>query len=83
MRIGEIGDPCGIPFLTGFISPWLLSRHIAASRLERKFAIYFTSSRGMQCFFILLRRCSWLTKSKYPLISKVSAEVARLWFHEL
>ena len=47
MRIREIGDPCGILFLTGFISPWILLRHIAVSWLERKFAVYFTSSRGM------------------------------------
>jgi len=64
VRIVEIGDPYGMPFLTGFISPWVPLSHIAASLLERKFAIHFTSSREMWCFFISLRRCLWLIKSK-------------------
>jgi len=39
MRIEEIGDYCGMPFLTGFISPQVLLRYIAVSQLERKFAV--------------------------------------------
>jgi len=60
----EIGDSCRMLFLAGFISFQVLSRLIAVFQLERKFAIYFTSSRRMQHFFISLRRHSWLTKLK-------------------
>ena len=45
--MGEIGGSCRILFLTGFISSWISSRHIASSQSKRKFDIYFTSLRGM------------------------------------
>ena len=64
MRIEEIGDPYGILFLTGFISPQVPLRYTATSWSERKFAVHFTSLRRIQCFFISLRRFSWLTKLK-------------------
>jgi len=35
----KIRNPYGIPFLTGFISLQILSRHIAISQSERKFAV--------------------------------------------
>ncbi|KAF8202787.1 hypothetical protein K438DRAFT_1580904, partial [Mycena galopus ATCC 62051] len=49
--IGDTGDPCGIPFLTGFISPRVPSRQIAACLSLRKDAVYLTSCSG------ILRRC--------------------------
>ena len=54
----EIEDPCKIPFLTNFISPWILSRHIAVFQSERKFTVYFTSLRGIEHFFISLKKYS-------------------------
>ncbi|KAJ6572055.1 hypothetical protein B0H19DRAFT_936827, partial [Mycena capillaripes] len=48
-RIGEIGDPCGIPFTTCFISPRCPSMQTAAWRSSRKEATHFTYSSGM-CF---------------------------------
>ena len=73
--MGETGDPCGIPLSTGCMSPHRPSMQIAASLFDRKLAVHFTYSSGI--FFLLssLRRRPWLTKSKYPLMSKVRAEV--------
>ncbi|KAI4293609.1 hypothetical protein K525DRAFT_214470, partial [Schizophyllum commune Loenen D] len=45
-RMGEIGDPWGMPFATGFMSPRSPSRHIATSRSERKLATHRTYGRG-------------------------------------
>ncbi|KAI5888641.1 uncharacterized protein SCHCODRAFT_02512870, partial [Schizophyllum commune H4-8] len=45
-RMGEIGDPWGMPFATGFMSPRSPSRHIATSRSERKLATHCTYGRG-------------------------------------
>ncbi|EPS97482.1 hypothetical protein FOMPIDRAFT_1081517, partial [Fomitopsis schrenkii] len=79
-RIGEVGDPCGIPFLTARSSPRMPSRHMAASLLLRNAAVHCTSWRG-RCFArMTLRSRSWLTKSKNPLMSKVSADITRPWF---
>ncbi|KAI0073434.1 hypothetical protein K474DRAFT_1649569, partial [Panus rudis PR-1116 ss-1] len=45
-RIGDAGEPCGIPFVTGAISSFCPSRHIAVRRLERKEAVHLTSGSG-------------------------------------
>ncbi|KAL1749383.1 hypothetical protein FB107DRAFT_225436, partial [Schizophyllum commune] len=45
-RMGEIGDPCGMPFTTGFMSPRSPSRHIATSLSDKKLATHRTYGRG-------------------------------------
>jgi hypothetical protein len=40
---------------------------------DRNVHIYFTIGRGSFVFLILDNRFLWLTKSKYPLMSRVSA----------
>ncbi|KAF9441852.1 hypothetical protein P691DRAFT_682722, partial [Macrolepiota fuliginosa MF-IS2] len=82
-RMGEVGEPWGMPFLTDFISPLTPSRQIATSLSERKLAVHLTSSSGTHCFFSSLRSQSWFTKSKYPLMLNVSADVTNPWFHAL
>ncbi|KAJ6458131.1 hypothetical protein C8R47DRAFT_966332, partial [Mycena vitilis] len=62
--IGDTGEPCGIPFSTGFISPRTPSRQTAACRSSKNEATHLTYSIGIR-----LRRSSqskrwWLTKSK-------------------
>ncbi|KAF9255491.1 hypothetical protein L218DRAFT_883998, partial [Marasmius fiardii PR-910] len=61
---GDAGEPWGIPFSMGFISPLFPSMYTAASLPERKLATHCTSSSGIPC-----RRSShnsrlWLTKLK-------------------
>ncbi|KAH9921829.1 hypothetical protein B0H21DRAFT_669902, partial [Amylocystis lapponica] len=68
-RTGEMGDPCGMPFSTVFISSWIPSRHIAACRSARNDAVQRTSWRGNPFCLITVRRRLWLTKSKKPLMS--------------
>ena len=78
--MGETGDPCGMPFWTGFISPLVPSMHIAACLSVRKLFTHLTYSSGI---FLCRSCCSsrlWLTKSKYPLMSNVSAVVTLPWF---
>jgi len=64
MKIGEIGDSCGMLFLTGFIPSQILLRYIAFSWSERKFAVYFTSSREMWCFFHLIEKMFIVDKAE-------------------
>ncbi|KAK0466492.1 hypothetical protein IW261DRAFT_1346664, partial [Armillaria novae-zelandiae] len=45
-RMGDTGDPCGIPFTTGAISPRSPSRHTATSRSDRKLAVHLTYWSG-------------------------------------
>jgi len=78
--MGETGDPWGISFFTGFELPLMPSTHIAALRLSRKFAVHLRYSSGMYLFYISERRHWWFTKSKKPLMSKVSADVTMFWF---
>ena len=78
--MGETDDPWEIPFFTGFELPLMLSTHIAALRLSRKFAVHLRYSSSMYLFCISERRRWWFTKSKKPLISKVSADVTIFWF---
>ena len=64
-----------MPFWTSSIPPHLPSMQIAACLSDRKEWVHLMYSRGM-CFL-----CSsdskrlWLTKSKYPLMSNVRADV--------
>ncbi|KAI6138430.1 hypothetical protein EDD17DRAFT_1500859 [Pisolithus thermaeus] len=43
---GEIGEPCGMPLVTGFKGDSLLSRHIAASRSVRNNNTHLTIGMG-------------------------------------
>ncbi|KAI5888260.1 uncharacterized protein SCHCODRAFT_02512292, partial [Schizophyllum commune H4-8] len=63
-RIGERGDPCGMPLSTGSIVLRFPSRQTAASRSSRKLAMKRTISIGTRRVFSSLRSLSWLTKSK-------------------
>lgn len=76
-----MGEPWGIPDWTGSMGPRMLSRHTAAWRLVRKLPTQCTNSRGILFWRSSCSSQLWLTKSKYPLMSKVRAEVTRLWFH--
>jgi len=58
----------------------MLSTHIAALRLSRKFAVYLRYSSGIYLFCISERRRWWFTKSKKSLMLKVSADVTMFWF---
>ena len=78
--MGKTGNPWGILFFTGFELPLMPSTHIAALHLFRKFAVHLRYSSGIYLFCISERRCWWFTKSKKPLISKVSADVTMFWF---
>ncbi|KDR85941.1 hypothetical protein GALMADRAFT_54109, partial [Galerina marginata CBS 339.88] len=77
-RIGDSGEPCGMPFCTMAISPRVPSRHTAAWRSLRKLAIHLTYSRGIPFLRSSDRSRLWFTKSKYPFISNVSADVTFL-----
>lgn len=61
--------------------PHFPSMHMAASLFERKLWVHLMYSRGMCLLRSSCRSLLWLTKSKYPLILKVRAEVTLLWFH--
>ena len=79
--MGDMGDPCGILFWTGCMFPHLPLMQMAASRFERKLWVHLTYLRGM-CFLQSSQSSRlWLTKSKYPLMSKVRVDVTLLWFH--
>ncbi|PBK91134.1 hypothetical protein ARMGADRAFT_933313, partial [Armillaria gallica] len=80
-RMGDTGDPCGIPFSTGAISPLSPSKHIATSLSDRKLATHLTYCSGSRFRLISASSRLWFTKSKYPLMSKVSADVPIPWFH--
>ncbi|KAI0719225.1 hypothetical protein C8Q72DRAFT_750584, partial [Fomitopsis betulina] len=69
-RMGDVGDPCGIPFWTACICLRMPSRQMAASRSLRNVAVHWTSWRGMCFARITLRRQPWFTKSKKPFMSK-------------
>ncbi|KAJ3764830.1 hypothetical protein FB446DRAFT_656079, partial [Lentinula raphanica] len=79
--IGERGEPWGVPFCTSFSSETIPSTQTAAFRSSKNDFTNFTIWSG-----IFFRRSSassllWLTKSKNPLMSNVSAEVTKPWFH--
>ncbi|KAJ7862234.1 hypothetical protein B0H14DRAFT_2349621, partial [Mycena olivaceomarginata] len=80
-RMGETGDPWGIPFSTCFMDPLVPSRQTAAWRCVRKDAVHLTYWMGIPFRRSSHNRRSWLTKSKYPFISNVSADVTFPWFH--
>ncbi|TFK63832.1 hypothetical protein BDN72DRAFT_775437, partial [Pluteus cervinus] len=63
-RIGEIGEPWGIPFSTCLMSPRIPSMQTAASRLLRNEATHLTYWIGMCLFRSSQSSRSWLTKSK-------------------
>ncbi|KII83689.1 hypothetical protein PLICRDRAFT_119277, partial [Plicaturopsis crispa FD-325 SS-3] len=46
-RIGDTGEPCGMPFSTGLDSPRIPSRQITALRSERNDATHSTSGSGI------------------------------------
>ncbi|KAJ3824558.1 hypothetical protein F5878DRAFT_549573, partial [Lentinula raphanica] len=76
-RIGESGDPWGVPFWTSLSSDISPSTHTAAFLSSKNDLTKLTIWRG-----ILFRRSSaskrsWLTKSKKPFMSNVSAVVTR------
>ena len=56
------------------------STHIAALHLSRKFAVHLRYSSSMCLFCISERRYWWFTKSKMPLMLKISADVTMFWF---
>ena len=62
------------------ISPRMPSKQTAASRLLRKLAVYLTYSSGIPFLRSSDSSLLWLTKSKYPLMSKVKADVTLPWF---
>jgi hypothetical protein len=57
------------------------SRHMAAWRSDRKDFIHLIISSGRCVCLILVSSFLWLTKSKYPFTSNVSADVTSplLW----
>ncbi|TFK58204.1 hypothetical protein BDN72DRAFT_782399, partial [Pluteus cervinus] len=63
-RMGDAGEPCGMPFSTGFISPRVPSMQTAASRSLRNDATHFTYWSGTRRIRSSQRRRLWLTKSK-------------------
>ncbi|KAF8192753.1 hypothetical protein K438DRAFT_1590201, partial [Mycena galopus ATCC 62051] len=63
-RIGETGDPCGMPFSTCLISPRLPSMQTAAWRSLRKDAVQRTYCSGIPLRLSSQSKRSWLTKSK-------------------
>ncbi|KAL6298875.1 hypothetical protein BKA93DRAFT_706228, partial [Sparassis latifolia] len=68
-RMGDTGDPCGMPLITANISSVRPSRQTAVLRLERKDATQRMSGSG-RCFWRSTERSrGWFTKSKNPLIS--------------
>ncbi|KAF8588029.1 hypothetical protein K439DRAFT_1336174 [Ramaria rubella] len=75
----EMGEPCGMPFTTGIRSLRMPSRHTATCLSSKKEAVHWTLVSGIPFCGIILRRQGWFTKSKYPLMSKQSAEVTSLW----
>ncbi|KAJ3736813.1 hypothetical protein DFJ43DRAFT_988895, partial [Lentinula guzmanii] len=74
-RIGERGEPWGVPFWTSFRSDIMPSTHTAAFLSSRNDLTNFTTGRGIFFLRSSARSLSWLTKSKKPLISNVSAVV--------
>ncbi|KAJ3757136.1 hypothetical protein EV360DRAFT_46679, partial [Lentinula raphanica] len=80
-RIGESGDPCGVPFCTSFSSETTPSTHTAAFLSSRKDFMNFTIGSGIFFRRSSARSRSWLTKSKKPLMSNVSAVVTSPRFH--
>ncbi|KAJ3831731.1 hypothetical protein F5878DRAFT_502814, partial [Lentinula raphanica] len=69
-RIGESGEPCGVPFCTFLRSETIPSTHTAALRSSRKDLMNFTICRGILFLRSSASNLSWFTKSKKPLISK-------------
>ncbi|KAJ3745858.1 hypothetical protein DFH05DRAFT_1375550, partial [Lentinula detonsa] len=68
-KIGERGEPWGVPFCTFFKSDTIPSTHTAAFLSSRKDLINFTIGRGIFFLRSSARSLSWLTKSKKPLMS--------------
>ncbi|KAJ3738284.1 hypothetical protein EV360DRAFT_58237, partial [Lentinula raphanica] len=79
--IGESGEPWGVPFCTSFKPDTIPSTHTAAFLSSRKDLTNLTIGRGIFFRRSSARSLSWLTKSKNPLISKVSAVVTNPRFH--
>ncbi|KAJ3752048.1 hypothetical protein EV360DRAFT_55906, partial [Lentinula raphanica] len=75
--IGERGDPCGVPFRTSLSSEMIPSTHTAALRSSKKDLTNLTICRGIFFLRSSASSLSWLTKSKKPLMSKVSAVVTK------
>ncbi|KIK24681.1 hypothetical protein PISMIDRAFT_98221 [Pisolithus microcarpus 441] len=63
-RAGEIGEPCGMPLVTGFDGDSLPSRQIAASRCVRKDVTHLTNEMGRFFWHSILASLVWLMKSK-------------------
>ncbi|KAJ3740846.1 hypothetical protein DFH05DRAFT_1366946, partial [Lentinula detonsa] len=68
-RIGERGEPWGVPFCTSFRSDTTPSTHTAAFLSSRKDLMNLTIGRGIFFLRSSARSLSWLTKSKNPLMS--------------
>ncbi|KAJ3816493.1 hypothetical protein F5880DRAFT_1494233, partial [Lentinula raphanica] len=79
-RIGDSRDPWGVPFCMSLRSEMIPSTHTAALRSFRKDLMNLTICRGMFFLRSSVSNLSWFTKSKNPLISKVSAVVTKPWF---
>ncbi|KAF8578449.1 hypothetical protein K439DRAFT_1362202 [Ramaria rubella] len=77
-RMHNTGEPCRIPFVTGFILSWMPSKHIATCLSFRNAAVHLTIVSGIPFARVTFSRHGWLTKSKYPFMSKHSADVTRL-----
>ncbi|KAJ3753790.1 hypothetical protein EV360DRAFT_52863, partial [Lentinula raphanica] len=80
-RIGESGEPCGVPFCTSFKSDTIPSTHTAAFLSSRKDFMNLTIGKGIFFLRSSASNLSWLTKSKKPLMSNVRAVVTRPRFH--
>ena len=78
-RIGDIGDPCGIPVSAGSSLLVILSRVREVSLSVRKLLVQFTISFGIPFCLRLWSRRWWETLSKAPVISS-ERRLATLFF---
>ncbi|EIW83487.1 hypothetical protein CONPUDRAFT_19761, partial [Coniophora puteana RWD-64-598 SS2] len=69
-RMGEIGDPCGMPFATGCAVDVMPSRQMAVERSDRKDFTHRITLVGIFFACMISIRRPWLTLSKKPLMSK-------------
>ncbi|KAF8586393.1 hypothetical protein K439DRAFT_1341029, partial [Ramaria rubella] len=77
-RMQDTGEPCGMPLVTGLSSSWMPSRQTATCLSCKNEAVHLTIVKGMFFCRKTLRSLGWLTKSKYPLMSKQRADITSL-----
>ncbi|KZT32533.1 hypothetical protein SISSUDRAFT_993980, partial [Sistotremastrum suecicum HHB10207 ss-3] len=74
-KIGDMGDPWGIPLSTAFVSSRIPSRQIDAFLWLRNVDVHLMMSSGNRLSRIITSNLLWFTLSKKPVMSKVSTEV--------